>query len=474
MNRLEYLLIRGLILPVSAMIAAYIILGGYNRLLADDYCSLYFAERLGLLRSIWYWYLNWHGGFSASAFDWLLSVVGPYSLRYSVFFFLSVWLCILFLLFRRIFSVVFDEDKRSFTDVLLSLLLISVVLLISPDLSQSLFWWGGVRAYLFPLILFTLYILLFLKFFQSNPTSTGFIGWCLVSFALSFVNGGFSEVFTPVQVVIFICITFLGWWVGKFEFRNRVFQFLLAGAAGSCLALIVMVLAPGNANRQEYFSATPGLFDIFAISIKGYSSFLWSVMSTPALLSGILCLTVAAFYVGTGFTPTPKAGDHKDLQWACIALGIGCILAFGCFIPPAYGISDVAPARTLIIPSFFFVAGVFAFGLFLGRYTSIGFLKDKRLSVVLVALCWVTILLPFKSVYTYFVVAHKEHVSFAEKWDRVDSQIRLSIKNEDQDIHIPSMKNWAGLEYPNDNPKYWPNVCFSIYYKINVLAPPLE
>ena len=34
------------------------------------------------------------------------------------------------------------------------------------------------------------------------------------------------------------------------------------------------------------------------------------------------------------------------------------------------------------------------------------------------------------------------------------------------------MANWAGVEFSNDNPKYWPNICYSKYYGINVLSFP--
>ena len=37
-------------------------------------------------------------------------------------------------------------------------------------------------------------------------------------------------------------------------------------------------------------------------------------------------------------------------------------------------------------------------------------------------------------------------------------------------ILIEPMDNWAGLNEPNDNPKFWVNVCYRQYYGIEVLA----
>ena len=50
-----------LLIPTGCTVLFYVYLGSYVRLIADDFCSMYFARRLGLLRSMWYWYKNWHG-----------------------------------------------------------------------------------------------------------------------------------------------------------------------------------------------------------------------------------------------------------------------------------------------------------------------------------------------------------------------------------------------------------------------------
>jgi len=55
-----------------AALAALAYLGGQTRFMADDFCSAYYAQRFGLLRSIWYWYRTWSVGYTAFAFDWLL------------------------------------------------------------------------------------------------------------------------------------------------------------------------------------------------------------------------------------------------------------------------------------------------------------------------------------------------------------------------------------------------------------------
>src|SRR5512134_588904 len=91
MRRGQVLAAAGLLVPPGIVIGLHIYIGSFNRMLGDDYCSMYIGERLGLLRSIWYWYRSWHGGFSASAADWLLSVFGPGVFPFHTFVFLSAW-----------------------------------------------------------------------------------------------------------------------------------------------------------------------------------------------------------------------------------------------------------------------------------------------------------------------------------------------------------------------------------------------
>lgn len=65
-----------LLLPTTGMLALYAYIATFSRLTGDDYCLLYFADRFGLLRSIWYWYLNFEGIFSGVFTDYFLVYFG--------------------------------------------------------------------------------------------------------------------------------------------------------------------------------------------------------------------------------------------------------------------------------------------------------------------------------------------------------------------------------------------------------------
>ena len=65
-----------LLFPTAGMLGLYAYIATFSRLIGDDYCLLYFADRFGLLRSIWYWYINFEGIFSGVFVDYFLVYFG--------------------------------------------------------------------------------------------------------------------------------------------------------------------------------------------------------------------------------------------------------------------------------------------------------------------------------------------------------------------------------------------------------------
>lgn len=472
-RRWNYLAILGLFLPASLVLGFYMYIGVFNRLIADDYCSMYYARRLGLLRSIWYWYITWHGGFSVSATDWFLSFTGSRFLSYMAIITLTAWISFAVFAWRKVFFS-WDFTKKSlYYSLLLGIVLIYATMVISPEITQSFFWWGGARGYYLPLIFVALYLCLYLIFVASSWRSWQSAIWYLASFALVFFIGGFAEVFTPVQLVIFAGAILWGRVARKFTLKDASFRFLLAGLIGAFLSLIVMVSAPGNSLRREYFPHPPDLFTILSISVNGYLVFLQFIFGSFALASCVLGSILAAVWAGNTSHRDSKSISQKPWQ-AFIALIIGFILAFGCFPTAAYGVSEPPPARTQIIPSHLLMVGIMVAGFMFGRWLGGHGYQSSNMRVVLLVFASVFILISSWNETRFLVSIYHDHVSFARKWDWVDEKIQKAKQSGAEDVYIPSMENWAGLEYPKNRAKFWVNVCFSQYYGIKVFAPPVR
>ena len=61
-------------------------------------------------------------------------------------------------------------------------------------------------------------------------------------------------------------------------------------------------------------------------------------------------------------------------------------------------------------------------------------------------------------------------MDYAQMWDQTEASILKSKQNGASQVFIPVTPNWASLNTPNDNPRFWVNVCMSRYYDVQILA----
>src|SRR5258706_73084 len=457
-----------LVIFTSIGLATYAYLGNFTRMFADDYCSIYFANHLGLLRSIWYWYLNWSGRYTAFAFDWLIlkSVLGPYRLHYFVPLSIFLWLV---LITSTIYLYLQRNSKipllHSFS---LAGIFLFVVLILSPDIPQSLFWWNGMRSYTLPLIVITFYFLLFqigTKYLKINLAIS-----CSLGFILFFISCGMGETFAIAQLFFILFIMSLQIINKPNNLKAELF-ILSSSLAGAICSIIVIILAPGNAIRQVLLPPSPNFLKLISISLQAYGSFIQGFFLEPAKITGLISAVLVTIWTGD---------HHKEyfvntkVKLIPVYILGGIALSFVCFPPGVYGYSVPPPARVMIIPVFFLIGCILYAGFMTGSW-----LANKYSSVWLNAdwLIWMLVLLiGYSTIITSLNLynSRNTYVDFAKKWDQVDAQILQAKANNLRVVNIPAMNNWAGLEKPTDNPKYWPTQCYSNYYGIQVFGPPFQ
>ena len=463
----------GMLLPTSLVVVFYMYLGIFNRMLSDDYCSMYIGKRLGLLRSIWYWYQTWHGRFSANIADWLLSLFGSEAFPFFTFLFLSMWVVFATMAVKAVLDSKGYSPPNHFSMLLLGVFLVFATLLISPNISQSVFWWGGARSYLSPLILILLYFALYYHFTARSRNRFQVNLWSFVSFGLAFFIGGFSETFTPVFVVLLASMIGMMWLTPKVSQKTASIFFVSAGFSGALLSLIVMVLAPGNSIRRAFFPAPPDIFTTLRIAFTAYSSFLDDLFSSPTKLTALLGILLGSVWLGMRTQQESSMAGPRGV-WIFVFLFAGFALAFGCFPPAVYATSEPPPARALITPAFFLAMSFLVSGFLFGEWL-VSSIKARvsMPSIFLMVACGLILFSSWRAVQSLSSM-RTEHIAFAQKWDVVDASIKSAKSLGLQEITIPAMKNWAGAQFPTDNPKYYPNVCYSKFYDINILAPPLQ
>jgi hypothetical protein len=295
----------------------------------------------------------------------------------------------------------------------------------------------------------------------------------IISFGLAFFMGGFSETFTPVLVVLLGGMIAITGWHSNSAVKTASRLFLSAGFLGALLSLAVMIFAPGNSIRRSYFPAPPDLFTILRVASASYLNFLSDAFRSPYLLTGLVGSTLGSVWLGMRINREAGIAPLQGWQIAAI-LFAGLLLAFGCFPTAVYATSEPPPARTLINPAFILVLCFLISGFFLGEWLINRAPNSVSLTLPLLIAAGSLIVLSSWNGFQRLYAMRDEHILFAQQWDQIDAEIRGAKKSGLDEVHIPSLKNWADAEYPTDNPRYWPNICYSKYYDINVLAPPRQ
>lgn len=451
-----------------AALSSHSYLGSMSRFIADDYCEAYIAQHFGFFRSIWYWYISWDGAFTDSIIDWLLVIIKPGGVPFVTPVLLIIWVVVTAYAIYLFLPQEFSSPIKVLISVAFGSLLVFVTLLISPDVPQSLYWWTGMRTYVLPLVLFTFYLCSFqwmmIKWIKRNIFLLS-----LISFFIILLTGGLSETFTPVLIMFFIGWVALLILTKKTNSDKRYFFFVLGGMIGALISLILIVIAPGNANRLTLYTPPPGIFGIFNISISAFLAYLSKIIITPEKIAGILGALLASLWLGSFI-------EHKNQTrpWLPpVILIAGLAFTFGCFLPAAWGLSDAPPDRVLSLPSFILVATILITGFFTGSFLSYHLTPQKHVGVqtgvlVITLAClgfsaWVNI----RNLYG----SRQPYIDYAQKWDLVNQQIIQAQISGKAKIHIPAMDNWTALDRPRDKSWFWQNVCYSNFYGIQVLGP---
>ena len=457
------------ILSAGFALMMYGYIGTYNRLMGDSLCSYYYAERLGLLRSIWFWRRIWSGRYSAYGFDWLLTILlEPKNVPYFIPVILIIWVAantwVIFLIFRKI-----SERKRAFP---LALLLgptsVFLILATSPYIQQSFFWIDGFRAYTLPVIVLAIYAIIYFLFIDRVNTKLQIGTASLISFVLFFASGGLSETFSAFQFSLLTFGIIYYWLIERQVKFDKTVLILTSGWIGSAVSIFVIFTAPGNAVRQSFFPPPPDTLNLLYISFNAYKVFLYTIWSTPhkalALLGGVLASA------STGMFIAEKLNQHGRKIILQIAGAV--LLSFACFPPGVFGYSEPPPDRVLIIATFILITLLMSAGFWAGNLLKQSIQNDHGVSIAisifaalfLLSAAWIN----SKNLYE----SRFEYIEYANEWDKTDAIIKEAKSNGEEVVIVKSVSNWAGMDQLNNNPNHWVNECYSYFYGIQVFGSP--
>jgi hypothetical protein len=327
------------------------------------------------------------------------------------------------------------------------------------------------RTYVPPFIAFTLHVAgLFWAMDQLHSRKQVILGSAF-SFLLALFIGGFNETFTTVQFLFFAGLTGFCLILKRMRFSDKLVSLLSGALLGSGLALLIMILSPGAARRLTFFPPHPDLITMLRISLDGYLQYLSGILSSPGKLSALVGMFLVAVWLGT------ESQEDSSHEWPVVwPIAGGVLLSWVSLLPSVYGLSQMPADRTFIVPTYVLVLSLGYSAVMLGKQLSsraaIPALHRTRTSLLLAALVVVLFSAWINTVSLY--QGREPYLAFAEQWDQVDALIVEAKSNGEESITLPPLINWASLDQPNQNPKYWVTACYSEYYGIQVYGPPSQ
>jgi hypothetical protein len=445
-----------LLSPIGFILFLYGNIGTYNRLLGDGLCSFYYAERLGLFRSIWYWRITWSGRYSAYAFDWLTEI-----------FFNAqniVWFTPIILIAWIVASVitVYLFLKSKSLSLILGPACVFLILTLIPTIEQSFYWVDGFRAYTLPVIILTTYFMLYLMWIDKIKSKPSIIWSCIIAFCLFFASGGLSETFAVFQVCLLAFVIGYYWIIEKPNLLGKNIFIFFSSLLGSILATLVVASAYGNVVRQSFFPPAPNIFTILSISFESYIKFLTNIFVSPEKITALIGVLVLSFWIGSVYQG--KLTRHRN-KIIFQALG-GILLSFACFPPGVYGYSEPPPGRVLSIAIFILVIGFMSASFLIGNL-----LKPQKKNILILF----SILFISTSAWVNGNLLFQKRIVFmeyAQTWDATDLLIKQAITDKKDVVEVPTDSSWAGLDILNQNKNHWVNECYSAFYGIQVFGAP--
>jgi hypothetical protein len=450
-------------------------LGTFTRFLADDFCMAGDALHLGLPDMLAKWYNRWTGRFMFIIFTGLFGSGGPRFAGWlpalaGATWLVGIWWAILPLIKHS------GWPRPRQLAILASGLSLLVLLSSIPNLFQSFLWQNGMVNYSLPLIglVFSAGIIL-----RAWLERTRLLPTCAALFVLAFLCGGFTEVFSAMQVTLFALALLISFVVSDQTTRLRLLPILGAALLGGLAAMLVIIIAPGNLIRLQAVGNEgihPGLLRIITFSIQNMAHIFGNYfIYTPYwALASIIPPFLAGWLFSTGYSldqQLPAFWKQNWLKGMALVLGAALILVTAACAPVVYALNAYPDDRAIIIPQFVIVVAAMSISAMLGTgLRRLGILPDpvKRIAIAhaLQAGILVVIILATGISIRRSVRWIPEFQSFAKAWDDRASIIQKAADSGQSEITVVGGNAHFGIANLKVDPNNWVNVCMAKYYQI--------
>lgn len=439
----------------------YAYAGFFARLFADDYCYTNYARRIGYGAAVVDFYNNWSGRFFSN-----LLLLGFSEQRFAPLAQILLWLAASTAGFYALFQAI--PGSRRFWLALGGAFVVSFsTLSLTPDVLKSTYWIVSSVAVYPVLILFPL--ILCVVSWTCHKKEGGFPDWLagLGVFVMTIALATTHEVASPSIMLLSFSGVLAALVSRVHRAKPRLFRLLLWIAAAAVVGMMVVVLAPGNYNRQQSqaYPDFPGLWKLVRMTWTFSVNFLTGILAETSKALGLAAVVIFGFSIARSL-PSQTRTSNVTIERPMLAIVplMGFALVASSFVSGAYAMSAEIPARSQIIPTYFVVLAMLLWGYFVGRLTPIR-LDSRSFSAKLIilgitALLWVILVGNGITLLRYAYRVEQSLSAYAVVWDARDTAIHSAVAEGQliQDIPIPKIESWDGPEQ-----KYH---CVRDYYRL--------
>ncbi len=471
-NKLIRQTILGFAVTVMAAAVVYFAsLGIYSRYLADDYCNTMFVRHYSVLAPWIRYQTGPTGRYSNLALEGLSGLLGPHNIQILPIVMIIAWAVGLIWLIRAVKQLA-GWQRSWWMDSFFAASLVFFAILQAPNRFQTFYWRAGMASHFAPLVYLTFFSAIFIsQLYRAEARPPAF--WVGPVFLIAaFVGSGFSEPPDALLIVASGLALAAVWLWEKGSRRSPALAWLLWTLGGGFLALLVMLVSPGNAMRLA--TPPPGLATLISRTILYTAQFILDSLRTlpvPTLVSfAIPFLVIYIQYLGEpGLSPSRR----RILGVIMIALPVLMYaLIAASFAPSIYGQSyPEARARfagRLMMTMAIMLEGG-CFGLLLAQWK---FAWQNAATIAGLILLAVLSIYPSRAIWIIENGEVRFYQQWSALWDLRESQILAQKAQGVQDLHLFPLISRDDIKEFDANPNFWVNRCAAEYYGVNSISAP--
>ena len=446
-------------------------LSTFTRYLADDYCEAVLVDSGPILQTIIHWYETASDRFSNLLFVALSEFLFPHNVEILPVIVILLWTAALTWLVYETRQTI-QWRWHFFLDFFLAASLAFFAILQAPNRFQTIYWRSAMATHFAPLVYLTAFTALLLMLIRRNESRYPAVWIGFLCLTIAFFGGGFSE---PPDAVLIIASAFTLALVGigvKGKLRRPALILLGWTLAGGLLALLVMVLSPGNLTRSQMHR--PDFMNLVYNTVL-YSGLFVSDTFLTLPLPTLFSIAIP-FFLFYGMFATLPSISPTNTRTLLIVMTAVPILAFALivagFAPSVYG--QAFPAERarficrLLMTAALMIEGA-CFGIVLAQWKMRWSSMTTTLAMILLA---ISALYPLRAAWAVVQNKRPYYNRWSSVWDYRQAQIIADKSKGVKDIVSFKMYSIEGVGELGSDPKLWINVCAANYYGVHSISAP--